>query len=88
MIVVDVLMSSSPYHPLLVVEQRTNPLKLANEPRTAECGHVHIFFLHEDLIVAHIVVQEANHPVTRRAIDQQIGNRHRVLVLQSASAKV
>jgi hypothetical protein len=48
----------------------------------------HIFFRHVDLIVARIAVQEVNHLVTRRAIDQQIGNGHRVLVLWSGSVEV
>jgi hypothetical protein len=46
------------------------------------------FFHHEDLIVASIAVQEANHLVTRRTIDQQIINEHRVLILRSGSVEV
>jgi hypothetical protein len=58
------------------------------QPRTVKCGLVHIFFCYEDLIVAHIAIQEANHLVTQCAIDQQIGNGHRVLVLRSSSVEV
>jgi hypothetical protein len=53
-----------------------------------EHGLAHIFFRLEDLIVARIAIQEANHLVTRRAIDQQIDHGHRVLVLRSGSIEV
>jgi hypothetical protein len=39
-----------------------------------ERGLPHIFFRHKYLIVARITIQEANHLVTGRVINQQISN--------------
>src|SRR6185312_8023542 len=60
----------------------------ANRAWYSECSLVHIFWGHEDLVVAGITVHKTHHLVAGSCVDQCLCNRHRVLVLWRRSVEI
>src|SRR6185437_10908038 len=62
-------------------------LEQADRAWYSEGGLVHIFWGHEDLVVAGITVHKTHHFVAGSCVDQCLCNRHRVLVLWRGSVE-
>ena len=54
----------------------------------SERGLVHVFWGHEDLVVASITVHKAHHFVASSCVDQCFYNRHRIFVLWCCSVEI
>jgi hypothetical protein len=72
---------------VLQTKRHDYALEQPHKAGEAECHFVEVLFSHENLVVAGVTIQEANHFVPWSIVNQDIGHWHRVFVFGVALFK-